>query len=325
MKRRILLSIIIPCYNSFFRLQNGLTKLEEQCDDEVEVIVVDDCSQDNSYNQLQEYVRRTSLNLRIYRNNVNSGPGVARNLGIEKALGEYITFLDSDDYFSDDYYYTIRPFLLKGIIDCLIYNFAYKVGDKLSEIPMIQCITDQDKICTKDAIVFTRACTAGKIYRHSIISYNNVRFLDCRRNEDMPFTKTSLAFCERIYYISKPLYYYVIHSESIMHNNSLIDTTNAKNAFEYIKNKIEKKYPLEVEALFIHEYLYSTCLTKLSSINRRNWSSYVEITEKKYPNYMHNEYMNRFPAYIRIIVKMIHYRLYFALKFLLLLKNMRTK
>ena len=89
-----LLSIIIPCYNSYSKLQFGLRRIEAQNHHELELIVVDDCSTDNSYVRLQEFAKSCVLNFKIFKNEENSGPGITRNNGLKFASGEYVTFMD---------------------------------------------------------------------------------------------------------------------------------------------------------------------------------------------------------------------------------------
>lgn len=90
---QIKLSIIIPVYNRATRITKALDSIPIR--DDIEVIVIDDCSTDNTMEVLKSYTR---LPLIILQNDVNSGPGIARNKGLDVAQGEYVTFLDSDDW-----------------------------------------------------------------------------------------------------------------------------------------------------------------------------------------------------------------------------------
>ena len=89
----IKLTVIIPVYNRPERVVKALDSIPAR--DDLEVIVVDDCSTDNTMEVLKSYDR---IPITILKNEVNSGPGIARNKGLDAARGEYITFLDSDDW-----------------------------------------------------------------------------------------------------------------------------------------------------------------------------------------------------------------------------------
>jgi glycosyltransferase involved in cell wall biosynthesis len=92
MNNKKLLSIIIPVYNREKMITKALDSIPNL--NSIEVIVVDDCSTDNTYKILKEYKK---IDLLIFKTKSNLGPGAARNIGIDEATGDYITFLDSDD------------------------------------------------------------------------------------------------------------------------------------------------------------------------------------------------------------------------------------
>lgn len=87
------LSVIIPVYNRPKKVIRAIESVPDR--DDVEIIVVDDCSTDNTFDVLKSY---NSRSITILQTNTNSGPGIARNIGLDVAIGEYILFLDSDDW-----------------------------------------------------------------------------------------------------------------------------------------------------------------------------------------------------------------------------------
>ena len=99
----IKVSIIVPVYNVELYLRECLDSIINQTLKDIEIICVDDCSTDNSYIILDEYSKKDSR-IKLLKHNVNKGLGPARNTGINVAQGEYIGFIDSDDYISLDYF-----------------------------------------------------------------------------------------------------------------------------------------------------------------------------------------------------------------------------
>ena len=96
------LSVIIPAYNVENYIENCLQCLLSQLRENWEIICIDDGSQDNTYAILTDYAKRNK-NLRIIRNEKNSGAARSRNTGLEAAEGEYVIFLDSDDLFDSNF------------------------------------------------------------------------------------------------------------------------------------------------------------------------------------------------------------------------------
>lgn len=99
----IKVSVIIPCYNSYKYMNKCLKSLEDQTFKDFEVIFVDDYSTDNTYNDLKKYLENTNLQWELLKNSQNSGPGQSRNNGIEKAKGEFVCFMDSDDWYENNF------------------------------------------------------------------------------------------------------------------------------------------------------------------------------------------------------------------------------
>ena len=96
------LSIITPAFNRKHCLENYFSKLSRLTNiNDCEILFVDDCSTDGTYEYAEEH-KQQFPNLRLFKTDVNSGAGVARNIGIKNATGDYIAFLDSDDWFVED-------------------------------------------------------------------------------------------------------------------------------------------------------------------------------------------------------------------------------
>ena len=92
------LSVIIPVYNNENILDNIQNKISYLSNHFIQIIIVDDCSLDNTFLELNNFIKRNNLtNIEIYKNNQNMGPSYSRNIGLKKASSDYIAFLDSDD------------------------------------------------------------------------------------------------------------------------------------------------------------------------------------------------------------------------------------
>ena len=306
----ILLSIVIPCYNAYGLMGKCLAFFEDNYRDDVEIIVVDDCSTDSSFANLQEYVASSKTNIRLFQNTTNLGPGLSRNRGIEEARGKYITFLDADDYFESNLYDVIIHEFEKDI-DMLVCDYKTKSSNG-NERKHSSFFSNQreGRVAPEDAIVFLRGTTCCKFYRLSIVKDTGIRFLSQKRCEDIPFTKCITAFCKNIIYSKQPLYCYVQIENSLMHQSELSDPENAKRGFAYIKEVIGGIFPLQVEALFAIECLLSTALTNIKKMKRKEWYDYVTRTECLYPAYRINPYVKKYDKLRRMVLLLIHFRCY---------------
>ena len=234
------ISIIVPVYNSFHMMGRCLEVLEKQASADIELIIVDDCSKDDSFARATEYAKSSKLNIKVIKNDRNGGPGYSRNNGLKHVTGDYITFVDSDDYFADNFTEELAP-LLEQDIDCVIFDYLNvdEQGNTISggkSIGMGEIVPGY--IDSRVAFVYTYGSTCGKIYKSEIVLNNDVKFGDFFRGEDMLFTKTALAFSQKVYYLASKLYMYVQHSGSLMHNESLLDERNSQRAFELLKNSV---------------------------------------------------------------------------------------
>ena len=122
------LSVIIPAYNACKTIGRCLDSLLQSIQQApVEIICVDDGSKDNTWDILQTYSKRCDC-LRVFHKE-NGGVGSARNLGLSQANGDYIAWVDSDDYVTRDWYETIYAGLEKYNPDCLVFDYFYTRDD----------------------------------------------------------------------------------------------------------------------------------------------------------------------------------------------------
>lgn len=142
-------SVIIPNFNNAQYLQESIKSVLNQTLDDIEVIVVDDCSTDNSWEILQQ-IEKTDSRIKVIKNQENSGAGLSRNAGLDIATGEYIKFLDSDDTMDLD------------VLECM-YNIA---NEQNSEI-----VCGYMQTVNKD----------GSIRKHNPLFYKRSQMLDNRR------------------------------------------------------------------------------------------------------------------------------------------------
>lgn len=119
-------SLIIPCYNVIQFINQGLETLVNQTFKDFEIIFIDDCSTDDTYNFIANYKDKSSLDITLIKNERNCGPGQSRNNGINIANGQYITFMDSDDWLEHTFFEEMYNCIIKNnaeMVQCDFYRY----------------------------------------------------------------------------------------------------------------------------------------------------------------------------------------------------------
>lgn len=275
-------SIITPQFNSFELMDKYFDSLLNQTVKDFEVVIVDDCSTDGSWKKLQEYVRQCPLQITLLQAEKNSGPGNARNMGIEAAKGEWITFVDNDDWVARDFLEKIDAVIKKENVNCVIYDY-YAWLDGNTSISRSMYINKRGRKSVSDCMISVRNHTFGKFYKLS--ECQHVRFPKIRRCEDVAYVCQAIAACGNAYYLNEPLYFYRQRPTSLS-NNAKMDHSDMVNAFAILEDKFLKKYPLEMKNKSVTDILYGALLMMCKS-GKDNTTilNYIKEYEKKYPEW----------------------------------------
>ena len=275
-------SIITPLYNSFHLMNSFFDSLSNQSFKDFEVIIVDDCSSDGSWEKLNNYVQKSNLNIVVRQTTENSGPGVARNLGIEVAQGDWITYIDNDDFVDSNFLERIDGVINTYDINCIICDY-YTWTEGKTEIFHSMYIAEPGMKTISDCIKSLRNHTFCKFYKRS--KCKDVRFPKVRRCEDVAYVCQAVIACGNAYYLKEPLYYYCQRPTSLS-NNKKMDHSGMVNAFSIIEEKYKNIYPLEIKNKSVTDILYGGVLMMCKSGKDNSFiSTYISDYEKKYPNW----------------------------------------
>lgn len=207
-------SIIVPVYNAAAFVADTIENLLKQNVDK-EIILVNDGSSDNSLDILRSYESRYECIHVIDK--PNGGVASARNKGLDYATGDYIIFVDSDDFIDESLLAECERIYKEYNPDVISfsYKFCIKRGDKMKEIPM--CYKETGMYELKDWLgdYFTLEnthimhCIGTKVYKRSIILEHSYKF-DEETNycEDIGFCTGYFAFVKKVYYLNIPAYHY---------------------------------------------------------------------------------------------------------------------
>ena len=298
------LSIIVPVFNMAAdgKLEYCLESLVNQTIKDYEIIAVDDCSTDNSLDILRQYETDHPDKFKVIASPVNKKQGGAKNLGLEVAQGEWIGFIDSDDWITEDYY---EKLIKKGeetdadMVGCdyhLTGEHSMKVGQVVHNNKL-----EQTGLLTKEkyqSLILDSGSLVVKIYRrHIIYDYPN-RFPEGIFYEDNAIGKSWMLRAKHFEYIQEPMYYYYQHSTSTVHTISpkrcedrmeaariMIAEAKQFGYFEEYKDELEYSFTLLHYINTLFTYMVGVKPIKMKFIKKIG-----DEMRSYFPNFQNNPY-----------------------------------
>jgi len=218
----IKVSIVVPVYNTDSFLEKCLDSIVNQTLQEIEVILIDDGSKDNSLKICTEYQKKDSR-IKVFAI-PNSGVSVARNIGLDHAAGEYIGFVDSDDWIEKEMFETLFRKATETNSDLVSCNFVKYFTDReiknfyknkfacgFYDAESIKQNIFPDLICSNKLKYKPITTLVTKIFRRNLLIDHNIRFAEklYLGGQDTAFTVTAMLFAHAIYYMPEEyLYHY---------------------------------------------------------------------------------------------------------------------
>ena len=229
----IKVSVIIPVFNTEKYISKCLSSLVNQTLDDIEIICVNDGSTDNSL-EIIEKIANNDARIKII-NQEHKKQGAARNAGLRIAEGEYIGFVDSDDWIDLNYYEMLYNTAKKYDADiALATNVRIGNGKTKKRLEITEektAETLQEKIDIGNQV--KNPCPTNKIYRHSMLKENNIIWQEGVYCEDKLFTIQAIYYANKIVTVPDVNYYYFRNPNSTVHTKSekhTLDKNNAKKA-----------------------------------------------------------------------------------------------
>lgn len=248
-------SVIIPVYNVEKYLDECLDSVINQTEKDIEIICVEDCSTDSSLEILQEYAKKDER-IVILRNEVNLGLSITRNKGLDIARGEYILFVDSDDFIE----LTLIETTLKYAngVDIVCFNFRECNSDKIGSFTHNYAFenkvySNEEYFETATATYSITVITCNKLYRREFLRENNVEFAPGLLYEDVLFYFYCILNAKQISCIDDMLYVYRARPNSIttkkLTQKNVDDTfwILLKTTEEYLKGSFSLQMNLSIE------------------------------------------------------------------------------
>jgi len=208
-------SVIIPVYNNEKTLSKAIDSVINQTLHSLQIILVDDGSTDRTPVLLQQY-KMSDNRIEVITHSKNMGLGAARNTGIKQATGEYIAFLDSDDYLHLNFLESLFEKAQAENLDILQAQYIKHYSDKKeifpeNIIPFAQAVSGIEYY-NEGILIEPQAC--AKLWKKEFVKKHNLQF-SIGYYEDIIFTHQAFALAQRVNNLVFPGYHYIIHSTSI--------------------------------------------------------------------------------------------------------------
>ena len=239
------LSIVVAVYNLEQYLPRCLDALVNQTLKEIEILCVDDGSKDSAPQIIDEYAQKYPKKVKAFHKE-NGGEFTSRNYGLERAVGEYVTFVDTDDYVEKNWAEKLYNAAKKNNADLAVCGFE-RIDTKNNKVVATNMTnfgeTTKEIIGNDDFVLFINPAPWNKIYKRDKIK--SFRFLPFRGFNDAMFLASSFTTMTKIAFIPDVLYYYYLRYDSQIHTVNEQDVKNLK------------KYLLEVKQLYIDTNKYN--------------------------------------------------------------------
>ena len=278
-----IISIIIPVYNVELYLKDCLNSILAQSYKDFEVLLINDGSSDKSGNICDEYAVIDNR-IRVFHQK-NSGVSSARNLGLREAKGEWICFVDSDDWIDNN---TLEVILSAedDSIDCVQFGFKQINNDEIimqSSLPNQPLKIDKKTYFSK---ILFHSAICGYLIKTSVIRKNNICFPNnIKYGEDQAFILKALMCCHNIYILNERFYNYRYREGSAM--NSSKTFSRAEDHLKVIKNICDFIISSRLDFMYLHKIIFKDLILNYIKIGIDSTYNIVKV-KKIFSEYCKN-------------------------------------
>lgn len=297
------ISVIVPIYNSGKYLDKCLQSLLNQTFKDFEIIAINDGSTDNSLDILNNY-QDSRIKIKTQK---NSGQANTRNNGLKIAKGEYIIFIDSDDYVDTNMF---EKLIEIGDYDIICFDYFIQNNNKDTYMKVLKDYSSKE--ITPKEYLFSDMGPCNKMFKREFLNKHNFKFPENIIYEDYASIPVLAKYNPKVYYLNKAFFHYVHHEGSTTHNEIYKEKyqdilTASQILYENLHNR-----GLEEEL----EYLITYHLLYLGSLNFYRFQKYEFIDkissfmQGKFPKFLHNPYITKLNFKKKLLMKLFYHRKY---------------
>lgn len=301
---RMKVSVIVPVYNAEKYLNECIASIAMQTMKDIEIIVINDGSTDNSLNILDDLSLKYKGKLKVISQQ-NAGAGAARNVGLELANGEFIKFVDADDYLELNILERMYDIAKENKVSLVRGNLWTKIGPFKNEDRGWNDVVKSgviDVFNNKDYIVKETPMFGNKLISRDLIG--NIRFPERTKWEDLAIMPVLMASSERIFHMEEPVYNYRVNLNTTVKDfiykiPNILDVIKClDNVIDLMGKKgIKEEFQKQIESIYILHTLFRvenvmTWVNFPFSKKQVVISSLLSILDVKYPNWWENDIIN---------------------------------
>lgn len=310
----IKISVIVPVYGVEDYIKKCIESLVNQTFKDFEILVVNDGTKDKSIDIIKENFNDKRI---IILDKENGGLSDARNFALPFAKGEYVMYVDSDDY--------VHPEILEKMYNKakedssdIVCSLSYKVEKDVVTPLEVPYNEDLDVV---RRYILNRPSAWTKLVKKEIMERKELAFLKGKIYEDVATMPALALYTDKISFINDYLYYYLIRDGSIM--NQRVYKKNMEDIFDsldhlyslFVLNKKEKEFQEELESIYISHLLHNMALSFI--LYKEGKNSLIrasKIIKERFPKWYKNKYFRRRNLKYRIVCYLFYFKRFFLVK-----------
>ncbi len=288
------ISVIVPFYNVEGYIEKCLETLVNQTFQDIEIILVNDGSKDRSEEIAKKFANRYENKI-VYLEKENGGLSSARNFGLAHARGEYVAFVDSDDYIEKNMYEKMYNLIIKERSDMVECDFYWEYPNK-KKIDTGKLYNNKNQMLEN-----VRVVAWNKLIKKEIIDKHGIEFPNGYQYEDVEFTYKLIPYIQKVSFLKEPMVHYIQRTKSIS-NSQNEKTMQIFDVLEHVinyykENGLYKNYEKELEYIYVR-YAFCSSLKRIMKIEdeelkdkliKKTW----DIVNEKFPNWKGNEVLKK--------------------------------
>ncbi len=295
------ISIIIAVYNVEKYLDRCINSVIKQKGDDIEILIVDDGSTDNSLKICKSFQKKDKRIKIVHQD--NKGLSSARNFGFIKSTGEYIWHIDGDDYIEENSVDIIRKYINK--YDILCFNFYNVFDGKITKASDPRFYFNEE-----EEYILSYSFAWNKVFKRDLFDKNS--FPENNHYNGIGIISSLISKTKKIKFIDDCLYYYVYRSSSITYTRKF-HLDEYIFCMERVYNSLYKEYPEAAMAYYINHLLLYRYAESVKTKRKFNYRELNKIAKNKFPKYYKNKYYN-VSLSMKIYTRLIYYNMHFLVK-----------
>lgn len=304
-------SIIVPIYNAEEYIRRCIDSLINQTYKNIEIILLNDGSTDSTDKIIKSY-KDKRIN---YIKKENTGIGNTRNLGILKSTGDYIMFIDSDDYMESNAVEVLVNKALEEDYDLVVCNYYLDTPSKKLKISFRSAIDNSNIKNNPDVLTDINYAPWNKIYHKRLFLNDNNRFIEGIKYEDAPFVIECICASKKIGFTSEYLFHYVMQKsgETITRDERIFDIFKICEIIDKKVTKYDYKYKTNIFVKILSSYLKNSRYidnNKLRNTFINKTYKYLNTIDKKWRkcSYLKREtFLKRLILSHKLLLKLVNF------------------